>query len=123
MRDKGLDHQHVSNMLDRVQKTAQYEYICQLEEQRRELAALTQSCLKKGFRLGDVQAMYIHHIISTCKYLTDDPDTIRTTKQTKTDKMPPEEMIARFVSLLNAIAADLALPYSAMVHPDISQKK
>jgi hypothetical protein len=59
-----------------------YEYICRLEEQRCELTALTQSCLKKGFRLCDIQAMYIHHVISTCKYLTDDPDTIRTTKQT-----------------------------------------
>jgi hypothetical protein len=36
--------------------------------------------------------------------------------------MPPEEMIARFVSLLNAVAANLALPYSAIVHPDISHK-
>jgi hypothetical protein len=36
--------------------------------------------------------------------------------------MPPEEMIARFVSLLNAVAADLMLPFSAMTHPDTSQK-
>jgi hypothetical protein len=31
-------------------------------------------------------------------------------------------MTARFVSLLNEIATDLVLPYSATVHPDTSQK-
>jgi hypothetical protein len=35
-------------------------------------------------------------------------------EQTQTDNLPPEDTIARFVSLLNAVAAELAIPSAAL---------
>jgi hypothetical protein len=43
-------------------------------------------------------------------------------EQTETDNLPPEATIARFVSLLNAIAAEVTLPSAAMTYPGTGQQ-